>query len=161
MNPLRKVGIWALVSVGLLQSIGYVFGIPGLRGLGLAFVASPLPLVFSHFRGLETFSSQFEVKLQAQNGEVFKTQLGPKNYARLGGPYNRRNVYGAVAAFGPKLTEGNEPQVVQSVLKYGFCDGPLLKTLGFSEKVKTAQIQVRNSAGRIPSESTLEVECQP
>ncbi len=155
----RKTGIAVLLVLGLLQSMGYILNIPALRGIGLAMVASPLPLVFSSFRGLETFSSDFKLSVITQSGRTIETELGPKNYGLLEGPYNRRNVYGAVAAYGAKLTEGNEPKLVHAVLKYGFCSGPLLKPLQLTEPIKHAQLRVINRFSAEPLDSTLEVQC--
>lgn len=157
--PFRTASILALLLVGLLQPIGYLLGIPALRGLGMAFVASPLPLVFSHFRELETFSSDFNVRVKTAEGGVIEAALTPKTYSLLTGPYNRRNVYGAIAAYGPKLTEGNEPKLVHAVLNYGFCQGPLLKPLGIHEKITSAEVTVINRFSATPLHSVLETQC--
>lgn len=159
MSRWRKVGIALLLLVGLLQPLGQLAGWRVLKGLGMVLVASPLPLVFSHFRGLETFSSEFTLQVTTRSGRVVATRLTPKNYALLGGPYNRRNVYGAVAAYGVKLTEGSEPDLVRGVLTYGFCKGPLLEPLALAEPVRSARIHVVNRYSVPPVDATLEVRC--
>lgn len=148
-----------VVMVGFLQIMGMsIPGLSPLRSLGLATTAAPLPLVFSHFRGLETFSSVFTVRVFDISGSVIEQKLDPKSYGKLTGPYNRRNVYGAVVAYGPKLVEENEKKLVQNVLAFGFCqNGPLAQTLGLNSSISKAEILVANSV--TPLQSTLEVSC--
>lgn len=57
----------ALISIGLLQPFGYLCSSPAIKGLGYVSVASPLPLVFSSFRGHETFSSAITLTIEFQN----------------------------------------------------------------------------------------------
>jgi len=53
--------------------------------------------------------------------------MTPELYGRLRGPYNRRNVYGAVLAGGPVVP----PPLREPVIQYALCDGaPLLRELG-------------------------------
>jgi hypothetical protein len=162
-KPLGRGRAWAaglLVTLGLMQSIGWILGVPAIRGLGTATAASPLPLVFSHFRGLETYSSDFRVEVVTDTGETVSEPLTPVAYSRLDGPYNRRNVYGAVAAYGIRLTEGNEPSLVRAVLEHGFCRGPLLGPLGLADRrVRSARLLVTNRFSKPPAEGMLEVTC--
>jgi len=152
-----------LIGLGLLQSIGYIFSVPLIRGLGAASVASPLPLVFSHFRGLETFSSKFHLKLTLDTNETKEFELTPELYDKFPGPYNRRNVYGAVVAYGTELKEHNERELVHYVLSYAFCNPAILaKSLGVEAKIKHAVIDVVNPVSQQGNyHETLEVPCTP
>ena len=49
-------------------------------------------------------SSKFSIKTIHLDGEVVEKNIDSKTYAGLKGPYNRRNVYGALIAYGPYLT---------------------------------------------------------
>ena len=149
----------ALIWIGLLQPIGYLFNLPQVQRIGIAFVASPLPLVFSHFRGLETFSSQFHIALVISNHETIQITLTPKNYFLLKGPYNRRSAYGTTIAYSPQFMQGNEFELVQSILIYGFCKGALLSSLGIYETIQKAKIQVINYSNKDPINFIMEVKC--
>src|SRR5438034_916622 len=92
-----------LLAVGLLQMTGDIFDLPALKGIGAATVASPAPKVFASVRGLETFSTRFFLEWRDRAGRARSLEVTPELYARLRGPYNRRNVYGAALAFGPVL----------------------------------------------------------
>jgi hypothetical protein len=61
-----------LLVIGLLQPIGYLFNQPNIRALGTITVASPLPLVFSAYNGVETFRTSFEIDL------IYESDIGPK-----------------------------------------------------------------------------------
>jgi hypothetical protein len=56
----------------------------------------------------------------------------PQAYRHLAGPYNRRNVYGAVMAAGPILaTNARTAPMFDSVAAYALCGrAPLLRELG-------------------------------
>jgi hypothetical protein len=149
-----------VLLVGSLQIIGYVFDISAIRKLGQVTAASPLPLVFSHFRGLETFSPRFEVLVTAPQSTPQQISITPENYAQLSGPYNRRNVYGVAFAFGAVLQDESERRLVDRVLTYGFCDGgPLRKLLEQQRPLPPhASISIRISP-RQGEPSVLEVAC--
>src|SRR5271155_1878023 len=99
---MNRAGIFLLL-LGFLQMAGDIFHIPVLKGVGAATDASPAPKVFSSIRGLETFSTQFAVEWKDRSGTPHSLAITPEIYSHLTGPYNRRNVYGAVLAYGPIL----------------------------------------------------------
>src|SRR3546814_880808 len=92
-----------LLGVGSLSMAGNLFDLAPLRGVGLATAMSPAPKVFSAVRGLETYSTRFFLEWNTVDGEAVSVELTPEINANLRGPYNRRNVYGAVLAYGPVL----------------------------------------------------------
>src|SRR5215467_9112261 len=100
---MSKYAAPALLAIGLLQMAGDVFHLPALKGIGAATTASPAPRVFSSVRGLETYSTHFFLEWTDRDNWENSLQLTPELYAQLRGPYNRRNVYGAVLAYGPVL----------------------------------------------------------
>src|SRR5438552_11459313 len=92
-----------LLIVGLLQMTGDLLHVGALKGIGAATGASPAPKVFCSVKGLETFSSDFVVEWTDRDGAAHALKLTPEINARLNGPYNRRNVFGAALAFAPVL----------------------------------------------------------
>jgi hypothetical protein len=111
---------------------GDVLHLPWLKGIGAATGASPAPKVFSSVRGLETFSTHFVIEWTDTAGSFHSQEITPELYARLRGPYNRRNVYGALLAYGPVLQADERTLAMfNSVARYGLCNGaPLLRDLG-------------------------------
>ena len=134
-----------LLIVGLLQMTGDVLNVPALKGIGAATVASPAPKVFSAVRGLETYSSRFFLEWTDHDGKQHAMQLTPELYARLAGPYNRRNVYGAALAYGPVLaTDPRTKPMFQSVTSYALCGkAPLLTELDIRPMDMTGPMRVR------------------
>jgi hypothetical protein len=123
-----------LVLLGIAQMAGDLAGSAGLKAAAAATSASPAPKVFSAVRGLETYSTRFYIEWDDTQGGHHSTLITPAIYQRLEGPYNRRNVYGAVLAFGPVLaSDARTLPMFQSVSRYAVCGhAPLLKELGFS-----------------------------
>lgn len=139
----RRILYLLLFVIGSLQIIGVALGSRTLKGIGLASVASPLPLVFSHFRGIETFAADFQLRLKKNGKVVFDTQITSELYQKLKGPYNRRNIYGAVFAYGPVLTQPSEKVLVESVLKQSLCSGgPLVSEFKLPAEFDEVEIEV-------------------
>jgi hypothetical protein len=103
-----------VVGIGFLQIVGHVCQSKTIKGLGAMTAASPLPIVFTTVRGLETFSSQFYFQITDKTGNKSEIEITPELYSKLKGPYNRRNVYGAAIAYGPIL----DSALLHSVLDY-------------------------------------------
>lgn len=125
--------------------IGDLTGLRALKGIGAASAASPLPKVFSDVAGLETFASEFVV-LYTVRGRETELPITPDLYARLRGPYNRRNVYGAALSYAPRLPE----PLWQSVYCYALAsNGPLRRELGVPSDASAVRVRIRTrTAGR-------------
>ncbi len=150
----------ALIVLGLTQALGYVGNMSSLRNWGLASTAAPLPLVFTSFRGLETFSSKFTIVIEFDDQSKQSFEMTPQLYGRLDGPYNRRNIYGAAFAYGTRMNSAPEIRLVQNVLQYGFCfaHSPFV-ALAPDRVVQNVEIQVENRASTAPYQERLRVSC--
>lgn len=163
--PLKNRGLrWQVLFVlilGSLQIVGFLSRIDFIRNLGRMSAASPLPLVFSDFRGLETFSMDFTITAETSNGTKNEKRVTPELYGKFSGPYNRRNVYGAVLAYGPRLTLDSERPLVDSVLKYAFCNhGPLAAMFTLdNQPLARVQIAARSKARDGGAPYVSEVTC--
>lgn len=155
----------ALLALGLAQMVGAVLGIGPLKGLAAATVASPAPKVFSAAKGLETYSTEFFLEWDAPDGEAHSLPLTCKVYPRLQGPYNRRNVYGAILAFGPVLyTEPKARPMFDAASEFALCgDAPVLRELGIDPAAVDGGVRVRYvpraglDLGELPT--LIEVPC--
>lgn len=129
---MKRVAGAALVALGLAQMAGDVLGLPRLRGLAAATTASPMPKVFSAVQGLETYSTRFFVEWTDEAGKEHSLELTPETTAPLRGPYNRRNAFGAVVAYGPLLSsDARTRPMFDAVAGYALCgDAPMLRELG-------------------------------
>jgi hypothetical protein len=133
-----------LATLGVAHMIGHLIDSRALRGLAAATHASPAPKVFSAVQGLETYSTAFHLDWEDPAGSRRSARITPERYAGLHGPYNRRNVYGAVLAFGPVLaTSAATAPMFRSVLRSSLCgDRKILRELGF-EPARMLELQVR------------------
>ena len=134
-----------LLALGLLQMTGELLDLSTLKGLGAATCASPAPKVFSAVQGLETFSSRFFVEYVDSSGKMQSIELTPSLYTRIRGPYNRRNAYGAVLAYGPILANNERTKpMLESVFTYALCgEAPLLKEIGIDPGEIQSPVRVR------------------
>ena len=154
-----------LLLLGCLQMTGDLLGLPRLRGLAAATAASPGPRLFSSAGGLETYSTHLFLEWQSTRGTTHTLRLSPEVYARLAGPYNRRNVYGAALAYGPVLlSEPATKPLFEAVARYGLCgQAPLLRELGvdpaFVQGPRRVRLEPRagSDTGDLPL--LLEVSC--
>jgi len=150
-----------LFLIGSLQIIGVAVGSRALKGIGLASVASPLPLVFSHFRGIETFAADFKLRLKKNGKITFDSQITSELYEKLKGPYNRRNIYGAVFAYGPVLTQPSEKILVGSILKQSLCsDGTLVHEFEIPVEFDEVEIEVHTKTKNKEQVHRFGVHCE-
>ena len=163
MRPIHAAG--GLLVIGLLQIVGDLTGIPVLKGIGAASGASPAPKVFSAVQGLETYSSKFNIEWEDTAGRPHAVALTPDRYARMRGPYNRRNVYGAALAYGPVLAANPRTRAMfELVTQYAFCTGGLLEELAIDAGDRVGPIRVRLEPLRVPPSMrdmalSFEVDC--
>src|SRR5205814_1100524 len=122
--------------------------------------ASPAPRVFSAVRGLETYSTRFFIDYTDATGVARSLELTPEVNARLRGPYNRRNVYGAALAFGPVLQADPRTRplflaVARSALGG---DAPLLRELGIEGSRGPIRVRLEPLPGTSPRGLSLVIE---
>jgi hypothetical protein len=160
---LRIFAISVLAVVGFAQIAGDLFHIPALKAIASATAASPAPKVFSAVRGLETFSTRFFVEWVDASGAAHSVEITPERYARLRGPYNRRNVYGAVLAYGPVLESDEHTRAMyDAVSRYALCgDAPLLIELGIPAEAAKGSLLIRSETQSRVAPSDLPLILRP
>lgn len=157
---LYTLGGLILLAIGCLQPTGYLFNLPQLRGLGIVSVASPLPLVFSSYNGVETFSTSFSIKLTTINNQTIELPLDSELYAQIKGPYNRRNIYGVVFSHGPFFDRSELIQLRDQILKFGVCQvGPTVKYRGRSAIPRRVEVTITSNTQQQQSSWTLTIDC--
>lgn len=139
---------WApalLLIVGLAQMAGDALHILPLKAIAAATAASPAPKVFTSIGGMEPFSTRFVLEWEDIRGVEHEFLVTPEAYARLAGPYNRRNVYGAVMAAGPILANDSlMAPMFRAVASHALCDrAPLLRELGFDSHERAGPLRLR------------------
>lgn len=128
-----------LTLAGCAQMLGYLVDSRALRGLGAASMIAPFPKVFSDVDGLETFASEFRLRWRDAAGQAHAVPITPELYTRLGGAYNRRNVYGAALSYGPRMPE----PLWQAVFCYGFAaNGPLRREFGLGAGARDISVEI-------------------
>ena len=134
-----------LLVLGLLQMTGDLFHFPILKAFASATAASPAPKVFSAVRGLETFSTRYFVDWVDDSGNTHSVEITPERGYRLRGPYNRRNIYGAVLAYGPILrSDPRTLPIFTSVSRYALCgEAPLLREMGIHPGSQYSNLRLR------------------
>jgi hypothetical protein len=158
----REQAAAGLLLLGLLQMAGDLLHMSALKAIGAATAASPAPKVFSSVRGLETFSTRFVLEWTDQSGAGHSEVVTPERYSGLRGPYNRRNIYGAVLAYGPVLQRDPHTRAMfDSVAAYALCgDAPLLRELGIDPAQVMGRVRIRLEprAGTQPESMPLLLE---
>lgn len=123
----------ALAVIGLAGMAGTALGSPAIQAIAAATASSPAPKVFTTQGGMESFSTKFLLVWTDQDGQ-HEMPLDYDNYGKLDGPYNRRNVYGAVLAAAPMLIANPHLKpMFDDVSVFGLCPengAPILRELG-------------------------------
>jgi hypothetical protein len=144
-----------LIGIGCAQMVGDVLRIPILKAFGAATGASPAPKVFTAQDGFETYANRFFLEWQDAAGKLQVLELTPRVYSGIRGPYNRRNVYGAVLSYAPVLDANSLTRpMFRTVLTRSFCGTPsILAEIGVPlEAVRHRTLRIRLEPRR-PAES--------
>lgn len=136
---MRKALYSIVIAVGFLRIAGWLMQSDTVKGLGAVTAASPLPIVFTDVKGVETFANDVYVVFENSADSTLHVRITPAVYSRLSGPYNRRNVFGAAIAYGPVMEE----QLWRSVLGYGLCSGVLQRELGLPQEMRNTRFVLR------------------
>jgi hypothetical protein len=155
-----------LIGVGCLQMTGDVLRIPALKAIGAATSASPAPKVFTAQEGFETYANRFFLEWRDAAGAEKSLELTPEVYASLTGPYNRRNVFGAVLSYAPVLDANPLTRpMFRTVLERVFCGRrPPVAEIGLPpDAMKHGPVRIRLEPRRAPGKHgfalTHEVRC--
>ncbi len=160
----REVAVFVfLVSTGCLQMAGEVLGLPRVKAFAAATQLAPAMKVFTAHQGYETHAARFFITWRLA-GRDHEQQLTPALYARISGPYNRRNVYGAALAYGPLLRRDPKMLPMQSsVMHYAFCaPGSMRAPLGIPGDATRLRVRVepvRTVATPIHLPLQWEIDC--
>lgn len=142
-----------LICVGCLQMAGDLLDLRVLKAFGAATSASPAPKVFTAQSGFETYANRFFLEWQDSAGAGRSLELTPETYSGLAGPYNRRNVYGAVMSYAPVLaTNPATRPMFRAVLSRSFCrPRPVTAELGVPlDAGRHGPVRIRLAPRRTP-----------
>jgi hypothetical protein len=141
----------------LIQSIGWLTQQKAIKGLGALTVASPLPIVFTQQKGLETFALDFYLKYEDADGKKGELKITPELYSQFDAPYNYRNVIGAAVSYGPILPE----DIRNSVYQFCFQEpGKLTQSLGLTMPLKSSSIYIKTKTQGRDQEWSLTVKAE-
>jgi len=146
-----------IIAIGLLQVTGYLLDVKIIRGLSQSFGSSPLPIVFTEVKGVETFASDFFIHFTDSTGTEQERQITPAMYSKLKGPYNRRNIYGAAISYGSILKK----ELLEPVLHYALCRKVLVEEMGLPVSANNYSIRIKTKTAGRNDEWILTPECTP
>lgn len=133
------IGILALGSTAML---GHIINSKPLKSIDLATCTAPYTKVFCNAQTADTnkhfepFAAEFKLRYKYA-GRWQQLEITPEIYQRLEGSYNRRNVYGAVIAFGPALPKDLRVPLLDYALK---TPGNVAKELGLPTPLENYEI---------------------
>jgi len=148
-----------VIAVGCLAMLGNITGIEPLKKLGLATAASPYPKVFCDApvygkpdEEIETFASKFTLSYSL-GGQIVELPITPELYSQINGPYNRRNVYGAILSYAPALP----PEMWRNGFDKAFHrEGALRDELGIPAGATNIQVTIESQTAGRPGTWILE-----
>lgn len=141
-NTIRNVLYYLLIVWGLFASSAFLVKSPLARQAN-ALVSSPLPLVFTKYNNVETYSLDFSINAHTDTDEI-NMKLNSSIYSNLTGSYNKRNIYGAVFSYGPMFADNKLINLRDQILNYAVCNpGQIITDLGF-QNIKNLTITVKS-----------------
>ena len=148
----RSCLYYALVIWGAMASAAFLVHSPHATNMSVL-VSSPLPIVFSSYRGVETFSTTFEFHLNHHQNFTF-------THSKLFGSYNRKNTYGAMFAYGPLFQDPKLIALRDEILYYAICHpGRVKLEFDIDSSVETLEIVVRSKTRGNDGQWLLKLRC--
>ncbi len=163
MSIRNAVQLAVLLGIGCLQMLGDVTGSTTLKALGVLSHASPAPKVFTAQQGFETYSPRFYVWAYPDDRDPVRLHITPAVNARVRGPYNRRNAYGAALSYGPVLARaGATRPMFETVFEYALCDPRgVAREIGVPDATRYAvEVVPRSARARVTWPTRFEVDCK-
>jgi len=160
-NLTKAIIISLLFLLGSLNMIGLVFQSPQIKAIAFVSCSSPLPFVFSAYEKIETFSTSLEVNATFKNGTNGRLMIDHKLYSKLRGPYNRKNVIGAIFSHGPFFKDPNMIKIRDQILNWGFCKGYLLNEFEINDPLEKMTINVKSKTiGNENKKWAIDIKCE-
>lgn len=159
----RRIIPALLLGLGLTQMAADLAGAPKLAALAFATALSPAPKVFTTQAGYEGFSTTFVLDVVTADGEAHAVRITPERYARVRGPYNRRNAFGAAIAGAPLLRARPElTAMLDDVTQHALCgDAPLLDELGVVRRADVTRVRLSfETRPSVEAPTPMEVRCR-
>lgn len=165
MSRFQRVKEWAVVFIGMMGTIGICTGWSTLRMIGQGSLASPVLVVYSELSGYKVMSLRPHVSLELEDGTTRGFVLDRDSYnfiAQQENPFNRHVfVLGYVAALQLLINRDDNPQLRESILKHGFCNGgPLTHYLHIGPHVRRFTVRIDGEAPDEKIVRSLTLECQ-
>ncbi len=129
-----------ITLVGVIGSLGYILKIPEMQLLGYLTAASPTPLVFNQFNGLEYWASNGKVDLVFADGSQASFPFDQKLFHKIRGPHIRKIAAIIPFSLAPVL---NDAQVTAQV-SAAFCRGLLAPDIGLNKRVASVQLSIES-----------------
>lgn len=153
-----------LIFFATVKVIANIAGWKDVSSLATMTNLAPAMKVFTAHEGYETYSGKFIIEAVYKDGSSEKQQITSKQYANLQGPYNRRNVYGALIAYGPILNTNPQTKPMYDAMSYyAFCQEPsILQELDFKKdmQIQRAVITYDNQKQNRDYPNRIEVQCE-
>ncbi len=141
MRLARRLGLGALISLGLLESLGYLLGVPTLTYIGRISGASPFADVFTEFNGFAYWATSTTVDVKKADGTLLQWDKRHRKLERMGYHHLTQMVHSL-----PMVSARIFPQAAIGMLtKPFFCDSEslLLRRHGASgEKIQSYRITI-------------------
>ncbi|MEO1855805.1 MAG: hypothetical protein ABGY95_00365 [Rubritalea sp.] len=144
-NTRNNIAAAVLLVIGSSAMLAELLHLPKLKGLALASQVAPYTKVFcaaksyEEQRKFETFSSEFTLHYDTVDQRHQQLLITPEVYQKLAGPYNRRNVYGAILAYGPALPPELQKHSLQRALS---SDNAILTELGLPSNTSNHTLSI-------------------
>ncbi|XWV26336.1 desaturase [Tupanvirus soda lake] len=154
-----QILLLVVLGIGCMNIVGYMFNSTPIKAVSFVSGASPLPLVFSAYNGVETFSTTFTIDIETNDNITFAFPLTREIYSNIEGPYNRRNIYGVVFSHGPFFQLPELVALRQLLLKYAICEHKL-KFDKYPSNIKKATINIKSkTVGNKNQSWSMDVMC--
>jgi hypothetical protein len=154
-NKFKKAISVLLIVAGCLQFAGYIFKMPALRGLGIAYCVGPLPTVFSTVGGVEGFTTRHSIHFTDDKGYAGIIKLDQHFFSRFRGHYFLKQSYSLFLAYSHML----KPRQVAGAVDFALCKRNIFSRFGVKDKITSSFIEIKRRRFDKPEDIILVPKC--
>lgn len=158
---MRIIFFIILIFISSLGTVNFFLKNPILGSLATVLQATPQPFVFAQVRGIEHFAARAILEFYYEDDRIVSLEVTPEVYRQVKGWLSYRRAYFGIPLFYSSdfLFAGQAATSIE-VLKFAYCDGPILKEMGQSIGVKKFNLIIQTKTRDDGREWKFEYLCQ-
>lgn len=141
---MRALFFVVLIFLSSIGTLNVFLKNPILGSVATISQASPQSFVFAQVKGIEHFASKASIEFSYQDDSKQVVEITPQLYQSTKGWLSFRRAYLGIPLFySSNFLYDGQKQTAEQILKYGYCDGPLIDEMALPRQVVKFELVIQ------------------